>query len=89
VIAAAILLGGMPVVASAFRQDTQPAFSLDICHPIQAINTASAGCSLPTLVRCFVSYLVGESALDPVAATIMIARAAEAPDPPPPKARVP
>jgi len=89
VIAAAILLGSMPVVASAFRHDAQPAFSLDICHPIQAINTASAGCSLPTLVRCYVSHVIGESAFDPVAATIMIARAGEAPDPPPPKALVP
>jgi hypothetical protein len=88
VIAAAILLGGMPIVASAFRQDTQPAFSLDICHPIQAINIASAGCSLPTLVRCYVSHVIRESAFDPVAATIIIARAAEAPDPPPPKQSV-
>lgn len=87
-IAAAILFGGMPVVASAFRQDTQPAFSLDICHPIQAIDTAAAGCSLPTLARCYVSHVIGESGFDPVTATIMIARSGEAPDPPPPKARV-
>lgn len=75
----------MPVVASAFRQDTQPAFTLDICHPAQAINTVSTGCSLPTLVRSFLTHVIGESSFEPAATTIMIARAAEAPDPPPPE----
>jgi len=75
----------MPVVASAFPQDRQPAFTLDICHPAPAINIVSTGCSLPTLVRCFLNHVIGDSAFEPAATAIMIARAADAPDPPPPE----
>jgi hypothetical protein len=72
-------------VASVAPQDTRTAFSLDICHPIQAINTASVACNLPTLVASAITHELQEFGFVPVIAPLVVALAAEAPDPPPPK----
>jgi hypothetical protein len=85
-LAMAILLGGMPIVASAAPHDTHPTFSLDICQPIQAMDSLSAGCCLPTLVACSFVQMLNEFGMAPVIVPSIVLSADEGPDPPPPKA---
>ena len=85
-LAIAILLGGMPIVASAAPRDTQPTFSLDICQPIQAMDSLSAGCCLPTLADCSFVQVLNEFGVAPVIVPSIVLSADEGPDPPPPKA---
>jgi hypothetical protein len=84
-VAAALLLGGMPIVASEAAPHSCPAFTLDICHPLQAVNAISAPCNLPILRAEAIVYAPGPSSIIAKSLFMITPRPADAPDPPPPK----
>jgi hypothetical protein len=88
VIAAAILFGGMPIVCRGATPETRPTISFDICHPIQTIGTAAAGCSLPILAASAIKDDLQETGFAPAGGRPLVVLAAEPPDPPPPKSTV-
>jgi hypothetical protein len=63
-------------------------FTLDICHPVQSFSHSPVAmvAIIPTL-PCIVQFLP-ESGRYAVPLTTLSARASDAPDPPPPKARI-
>ena len=88
IVALVLLLGGMPLTLGIVVQHSSEAtFTLDICHPVQSFSHS------PTLVMAIipdspaVAQFLPERGLYPVPATAMRVRAADAPDPPPPKTR--
>jgi hypothetical protein len=83
-LAVAILLGGMPIVSGA-SQAVHPAFGIDVCQPLQAVNRVSVTCSLPILVDSSIVQRLEERGRVPAAAPIVVNSPAKAPDPPPPK----
>jgi hypothetical protein len=83
-LAAAILLGGMPIVSGA-PQALHPAFGIDVCQPVQAVNRVSATCSLPILADSSIVQTLEERGRVPAAAPMVVISPGEAPDPPPPK----
>jgi hypothetical protein len=84
-VAVALLLGGMPIVASRAAPDSRPAFTLDICHPLQAVNAASGPCNLPILHAQAIAHKPALVGILAEAIFTMATRPADAPDPPPPK----
>lgn len=85
-LAAALFAGSMPVVVSASPRDGRTAFTLDICHPLQAFDTGSARCDLPPLLNWSITHEPQESGAVTEFAMTVVTRANEPPDPPPPKA---
>jgi hypothetical protein len=90
VLVIAILFGAMPMAASPaiLEHKSAPAFTLNICTPLQSSMQVSASCSLPTM-----NLFTFERPLDDHSIAIgltprVIGRAIEAPDPPPPKSLV-
>jgi hypothetical protein len=83
-LAIAILLGGIPIVSGA-PQSLHPAFGIDVCQPIQAVNRVSATCSLPVFADSSIAQTLEERGKVSAAAPLVIISATEAPDPPPPK----
>jgi hypothetical protein len=75
----------MPVVVSASPQDARTAFTLDICHPLQAFDTETARCDLAPLLKCSITYELPESGVVRERVMTIVTRANEPPDPPPPK----
>ncbi len=83
----ALFVGGLPALSGVTITDTAgpPAFTLDICHPVPGVNHGLAvfafplGNTLRSIERPRFSGVAHESR------TLLIIRASEAPDPPPPK----
>ena len=86
IVALALLLGGLPIVASQAAPDSHPAFTLDICHPLQAVNAMSTPCNLPVLRTNGIAHAPAPAGVLAEAIFTMATRPADAPDPPPPKA---
>ena len=87
IVALAVLLGGMPLTLGVVVHNSEAMFTLDICHPVQSFSHSPVGViaiipGSPTVARC-----LPESGRYSVPRTTLSARAADAPDPPPPKAR--
>ncbi|MGH7932741.1 MAG: hypothetical protein ACREQN_06170 [Candidatus Binataceae bacterium] len=85
-LAFAILAAGIPVVSGIAFQPSGPAITLDLCHPMQAVDAVSSQCSIPVLSLFIVTLTL--SALGVVAEPVRMVtvRPGEAPDPPPPEA---
>jgi len=84
-IAAALFVASMPVAVNALPPNGAPAFTLDICHPLQPFDTGSVRCDLPPLLRWPITHELPTSGIVNEQLTTVTTRAAEAPDPPPPK----
>lgn len=46
-LALSLLFVSLPLVVAPAGADQRPCFSLDICHPAQALGAASVQCALP------------------------------------------
>ena len=84
-LAIAMIAGGMPNIEIRIRPHSRPAMTLNICHPLQAVNSVAAPCGL-SAVRA--EAIVREP--EPAETVVKLAapiktRPAESPDPPPPK----
>ena len=84
---AAILVGGLPMLTGVVvaAQDSKPAFTLDICHPIGGAAHTLTPCEAPLVPAQGVAQTPHESGMadDPVIK--LTSRQNEAPTPPPPK----
>jgi hypothetical protein len=86
-VALAVLLGGMPLTLGMAVHGSEAMFTLDICHPLQSFSYS------PVVVVAIIpgspaiASALSEYGRFPVPASVLRVRAADAPDPPPPKAR--
>jgi len=85
VVAFALLFGGLPIVLGGNTENSTPAFTLDICHPAQALDVVSAPCCLPIPMMRAVADELAEGGLVAPSVVAMATRAAEAPETPPPE----
>jgi hypothetical protein len=87
IVAFALLLGGMPLTLGIVVQSPEAMFTLDICHPVQSFSHSPMPVlaimpGSPTVAQFLPQW--GRSAAP---AQPLRLRAADAPDPPPPKTR--
>jgi hypothetical protein len=87
VVALALLLGGMPLTLGIVVHRSEAMFSLDICHPLQSFSHAPVVVAAIIPGSPAVASALPQCAGYPVPETALRVSAAEAPDPPPPKAR--
>lgn len=89
-IALAMIVGvmSMPVVYGIVFLDARCAITLDICHPLQSVDSSAPTLLAPPTpgVRIAGAHPQWRESVD-LAASEPLSRLAEAPDPPPPKAR--
>jgi hypothetical protein len=88
IVTLATLLGGMPLTLGIDIHRSKAAFTLNICGPVQsfshsAVSVVAIVFSSPSVAQ----VLPGCGGPCPSAAQELRVRAADAPDPPPPKAR--
>ncbi|HJU29477.1 MAG TPA: hypothetical protein VJ718_09915 [Candidatus Binataceae bacterium] len=84
VVAIAMLVGGLPLAVD-YAPQSRPALTLDICHPLGAVGTIAAQCSLPIPSATAIVAKPRPAGAIVQAASTMMSRPAETPDPPPPK----
>jgi hypothetical protein len=87
IVAVALLLGGMPLTLGIVVHSPEAMFTLDICHPVQSFSHSPVPVvaimpGSPTVAQFLPQW--GRSATP---AQPLHLRAADAPDPPPPKTR--
>jgi hypothetical protein len=87
IVALAVLLGGTPLTLGVVVHSSEPMFTLDICHPVQSFSHSPVSVlaimpASPTVAQFLPQW--GRSATP---AHPLSLRAADAPDPPPPKTR--
>jgi hypothetical protein len=87
IVALAVLLGGMPLTLGIVVHSPEAAFSLDICHPVQSFSHSPVAVAAVIPAPPAVAQFLPEGGTYSVPATALRVRAADAPDPPPPKAR--
>jgi len=82
-----VLLASLPMAASPViaKDESVPAFTLDICHPVPALAVSAASCALAAPVICLPSIVTERRGPAEVADIPSIEYDSEAPDPPPPK----
>ena len=78
-------LAGMPIVPTIAAGDEHALFSLDICHPAQAVSAASIQCSLPLRPAPQPEYIGVPAARWREAIIPLISRDLAPPTPPPPE----
>jgi hypothetical protein len=83
----AILVGGLPMLTGVMvtAQDSRPAFSLDICHPIGGAAHTLTPCEAPLVPAHGVAQTLRESGMADAPVIKLTSRLNEAPTPPPPK----
>jgi hypothetical protein len=84
-LACALILAGMPTITAVIVVDSKPAFTLDICHPLQSIDRTSGASTiaLPSSQPPAQALAQNGVATDP--AVVRRIRPSDKPDPPPPK----
>ena len=87
IVAFAILLGGMPLTLGIAVHSSETMFTLDICHPVQSFSYSPVAvvAILPGVAA--VASFLPECGRSPIRTAALRVRAADAPDPPPPKTR--
>jgi hypothetical protein len=86
VLALAVLLGGMPLTLGVVVQDHGPMFTLNICHPLQSFDRSPVPVLAVMPEHPAVREHLPERGHAAAPAQPLRLRAADAPDPPPPKA---
>jgi hypothetical protein len=86
-IVVALLIGSMPMAASPVigENESAPAFTLDICHPLPVFAVSAASCALAAYTAYSFSFAIEDRGATETSDFAVIDRASEAPDPPPPK----
>ena len=83
----ALLLGGLPMLSGlVVVQDSRPAFTLDICHPIGAV-THTFSSEAPLIPTPAIAQTLRESGAAYDFVIRFSSRIGEAPNPPPPERR--
>ena len=85
-VALAILLGGMPLTLGIVVHSSQAMFTLDICHPVQSFSHSPVAVVAIIPDSPAVAEFLPERGLYAVPPAPRRSRAADAPDPPPPRA---
>jgi len=87
IVALALLLGGMQLTFGIAMHSSETMFTLDICHPVQSFGYSPVAvvAILPGLAA--VASFLPECGRFPIRTASLRLRAADAPDPPPPKTR--
>jgi len=87
IVAVALLLGGMPLTLGIVVHSPEAMFTLDICHPVQSFSYSPVAvvAILPGVAA--VASFLPECGRSPIRTAALRVRAADAPDPPPPKTR--
>jgi hypothetical protein len=86
ILALVVLLGGMPLTLGIVAHSSRAMFTLDICHPAQSFSHSPV-VAMAIIPDCpAVARVLPECEGYPVPADVRRMRAADAPDPPPPKA---
>jgi hypothetical protein len=90
IVVIAILFGAMPMAASPaiLEHNSAPAFTLNICTPLQSFTRAAASCSLPTMNLFPFECPLEDRGIAIGLTPSIVSRAFEAPDPPPPKSLI-
>ena len=88
IVALAVLLGGMPLTLGVVVHSSEVMFTLDICHPAQSFSHSPVAVMAIIPGSPSVAQFLPESGryYSVTKATLSV-RAADAPDPPPPKTR--
>jgi hypothetical protein len=83
----AVLLGSMPMAASSViaKHEIEPAFTLDICHPLPMLAVGAASCTLVAFTAFSFSMVIENRGPTDASDLPIVDLAGEAPDPPPPK----
>jgi len=83
----AILVGGLPMLTGVVvaAQDSKPAFTLDICHPVGGAAHTLTPCEAPLVPAPGVAQTLHESGVVDGPVIKLTSRLNEAPTPPPPK----
>ena len=88
IVALAMLLGGMPLTLGIVVHSSEAMFTLDICHPEQSFsNSAVAVVAIIPASPAVAQFLPESGRYYSVTRATLSVRAADAPDPPPPKTR--
>jgi hypothetical protein len=87
IVALAMLLGGMPLTLGIVVHSSEAMFTLDICHPAQSFSHSPVPVVAIMLGSPTAAQLLPELGRSSTPAQPLRLRAADAPDPPPPKAR--
>lgn len=86
VVALAVLLGGMPLTLGVVVHSSEAMFTLDICHPVQSFSHSPVAVVAIIPGAAALAQCLPESEHYAVPRATLSARAADAPDLPPPKA---
>ena len=87
IVALAVLLGGTPLTLGVVVHSSEPMFTLDICHPVQSFSHSQVAVVAIIPDSMALAQCLAESERYAVPRATLSARAADAPDLPPPKAR--
>lgn len=87
IVALAVLLGGMPLTRGIVVHSSEAMFTLDICHPLQSFSHSPVPVMAIMPGAPAVAQFLPERRCFATPSHPPRLRAADAPDPPPPKAR--
>jgi hypothetical protein len=87
IVALAILLGWMPLTLGIVVHTSDAMFTLDICHPVQSFSHSPVAVVAIRPGSPALAQFLPECGRYPVRTAALRVRAADAPDPPPPKTR--
>jgi hypothetical protein len=84
----ALLVGGLPMLSGlVVAQDSRPAFTLDICHPIGSVTHTLSSSEAPLIPTLRIAERLQESGVAYDFVIRLSSRIGEAPNPPPPERR--
>jgi hypothetical protein len=83
----AVMLGGMPLTLGIVLHRFEATLTLDVCHPAQSFSHSSTPMVAIIPAPPCAARLLPEYGHYPTAAQALHVRAADTPDPPPPKTR--
>ena len=86
IVVLAVLLGGMPLTLGIVVHSSEATFTLDICHPVQSFSHSPVPVVAIIPGSPAVAQFLPECGRYAFAAQELRVRAADSPDPPPPKA---
>jgi len=83
---AAIVIGGLPILTGVVvMPDSNPAFTLDVCHPLGGASHNLGQGEAPLVPAQSTAQLPKDSGAAPEFLLAFSSRVSKAPDPPPPK----
>jgi hypothetical protein len=84
-LAMVLVLAGMPLTVACTPTGNGTAFTLDICHPVPTFDTSTGQCTAAAPSRFALSVVPAGFGTVAPQSLMAATRAADAPDPPPPR----